>query len=333
MITWNKGPSHFKNKLNTIKHILHTEKPHIIVIQEANILDKDDIKLLQIPNYRMELDNLILTNGMARLCMLIHEDIKYSRRLDLQNSIEPQITVTVYQSKQKINVIGYYRQWQTLMNNNRIKGSGSIKQQTERFNKTIKVWTKSIEETETIMLCDSNINTEKIHSTEEQKSSTDKALRPITTELIDKILNKGTAIMQTNYTRTDNKGKQQTLDQIMTTHPLKLHNTTTLEGMYSDHKMVTTYRQTKEPTYTPRYYQYRSYLEVSNNPLIFQEVESFLRNHQQISEAETSTRPDECATLIQSALTETLDKFLPLKMIQTNKQHPPLRQSPHKRQN
>ena len=38
LITWNKGPSFFRNKLNTIKHIIETEQPHVIVIQEANIL-------------------------------------------------------------------------------------------------------------------------------------------------------------------------------------------------------------------------------------------------------------------------------------------------------
>ena len=156
---------------------------------------------------------------MARLCMLIQEDLKYSRRLDLQNDTEPNITITVYLGRQKINIIGYYRQWQTLLNNNKVQGSGSINKQTTRFNKTVKFWTKSIKETETIMLCDSNINTQKLYSTENQKTSTERALKPIFSSLIDNILNQGVAIMPTGYTRQNHKGHLKTIDQIMTTHP------------------------------------------------------------------------------------------------------------------
>ena len=100
------------------------------------------MKLLQIPGYRTETDNLINTEGMARLCMLIQEDLKYSRRLDLQNDTEPNITITVNLGRQKINIIGYYRQWQTLLNNNKVQGSGSINKQTTRIQQNSEILDK-----------------------------------------------------------------------------------------------------------------------------------------------------------------------------------------------
>ena len=172
------------------------------------------------------------------------------------------------------------------------------------------------------MLCDSNINTQKLYSTENKKTSTERALKPIFSSLIDNILNQGVAIMPTGYTRQNHKGHLKTIDQIMTTHPQKLNNTRTLDNMYSDHKMITTTRLTKEPTYTPRYFQTRCYKDVSTNPLIFNEIETFLMTHPKISEAESESRPDECATLIQEAVTEALQTYIPLKTVQTNKQKP-----------
>ena len=65
------------------------------------------------------------------------------------------------------------------------------------------------------------------------------------------------------------------------------------------------------------------YTEILNNPIILNEMETYLSTHEGIRQAETSQGPDECSNNIQKALSNTLDLYLPLQKFQTNKKQPP----------
>ena len=59
IINWNKGNSNYFNKKDTIEYILQQQKPDIMTVQEINITKDDDINMIQIPGYKIEIDQLI----------------------------------------------------------------------------------------------------------------------------------------------------------------------------------------------------------------------------------------------------------------------------------
>ena len=78
VISWNKGSSYFVNKIGDIKEVINSNKPHILTLSEANI-NSDDLNYINIDDYILEYDNLLINNNRSRSCMLIHNDIKYER--------------------------------------------------------------------------------------------------------------------------------------------------------------------------------------------------------------------------------------------------------------
>ena len=75
---WNKGSKFLINQIHDVQTVLNENKPHVLAMSEAQVRI-EDMDEIQFDDYVLEVDNLIYTNKMARLCMLIHTDIKYER--------------------------------------------------------------------------------------------------------------------------------------------------------------------------------------------------------------------------------------------------------------
>ena len=85
IIQLNKGNSDILGRTDQINNLISTYKPHIIVINEINSKPNDKVAQSQFPNYRLETDNLDILDGNSRTGLLIHTDIHYTRRRDLES--------------------------------------------------------------------------------------------------------------------------------------------------------------------------------------------------------------------------------------------------------
>ena len=95
MVSWNKGNAKFCNRIDQIQEILDRYKPKFLAIQELNWTSDQDPIELKFQGFNMEMDQLINTRGRSRSAILIHEDLRYTRRLDLETGDESHIWITV----------------------------------------------------------------------------------------------------------------------------------------------------------------------------------------------------------------------------------------------
>ena len=121
------------NRINELNLILKQDKPEIFFINEFNLDFNQDINLVNVKNYNLELDSLYNERGIARTAAYIKKNIVYQRLHKFENPGQSIIALKVgYPNKNKINVIGYYRQWSDTFNFKFFKKI-SISQQNIKF--------------------------------------------------------------------------------------------------------------------------------------------------------------------------------------------------------
>ena len=81
IMSWNKGNAWAENRIYYITHLLTTEKPAIMAIQELELRQSAEIRLMTVPGYSLELDQMYEKLLMARSCIYIRQDIKYTRNI------------------------------------------------------------------------------------------------------------------------------------------------------------------------------------------------------------------------------------------------------------
>ena len=86
IIQINKGNAEFQNRTEQIKDMIETMKPKIVIINELNKPSTDTISGEQFENFKLETDNLDIVDQTARTGMLIHKQLHYRRRRDLETS-------------------------------------------------------------------------------------------------------------------------------------------------------------------------------------------------------------------------------------------------------
>ena len=112
IMSWNKGSGFLKNRLDQVNTILEQYKPHILGLSELQVTS-NDLPDIIFDNYKLECDNLIITNKTARAGILVHKDLKYSRL----NDMEPPNTATVAIE------VGLYKQKKLLVSSGTDNGS------------------------------------------------------------------------------------------------------------------------------------------------------------------------------------------------------------------
>ena len=80
----NKGPSDLASRTDQLNDLIEKYKPQILAINELNSTSTDTVTRNQFMNYTLETDNLDIIDEMSRTGILIHKDIKYKRRKDLE---------------------------------------------------------------------------------------------------------------------------------------------------------------------------------------------------------------------------------------------------------
>ena len=139
ILNWNKGNSSFINKKDTIEYILQQEKPDILTLQELNITDTEDINLLQIQGYNLEIDQLLETHGRSRAGIVIKNTIRYTRLKDIEVKNEPVVWVELTMpGNKKIKIQNYYRQWRELDR----EGKGLPNTETQKSQNGMNKWSR-----------------------------------------------------------------------------------------------------------------------------------------------------------------------------------------------
>ena len=305
--TWNKGPALFKNSIENVKFILEKHKLDILSVQELNVTTEDNLEILKIPNYTLIHDSLLESRGLARAGLFIHKDVNFTKRSDISNQEEAHVAVAVHLSKKKKKIVhAWYRQWQNIMNGKKIPATGTTVAQKERLRKTADLFLKSKALGETLILSDTNINTERIQVPESQKTSRDRQTSQVARILSSSILQEG--FTPTNIAHTH---KNSVIDHIFSNLPIKISNVNTSETHLSDHRLVTAFRSTKNPIRKPRYTTSRQYNKID----YFEMCQALNQDHRLYQIMQSDNTNEIAATLIQ-VIREHLDARAPKKIVQ-----------------
>jgi len=103
--TWNVCLG-VKYKKVIIKNFLQKQKIDILAIQEAEIDEKEDLSVYNIPGFNAEFDN---SSPNIRTLMYINSSIEYTRNRNREEKNLNIIMITVHLSKSKINISSVYR--------------------------------------------------------------------------------------------------------------------------------------------------------------------------------------------------------------------------------
>ena len=84
----------------------------ILFINEANLLKYDELSLLNIEGYRLELDKMYTSHGNARSIMYISKKLFIQRMKNDEKDNDSSIVVKVgLPNKPKFIIYGIYHQW------------------------------------------------------------------------------------------------------------------------------------------------------------------------------------------------------------------------------
>ena len=292
-----------------------TSPNHIAAIQETNIYLEEDIEDYYLEGYYIELDNLYYSQGRARTINYISQQIKYTRRKNLEVPGEPIIVLTIHPcNSPKFNNINHYRQWQQLFNLGAIKSTGTPVAQLERYKLVIEKWLKSLNERETIYSGDANIDLDKNFNKADTLSIQDAKTTPLYKLLRDKIFTAGVTLIKTVPTKHNLNSADTYLDHILTSAPEKIHSQTVHKGGYSDHYPVTFIHRTNNTISQPNYILARDYKIID-----WDIVKDEMNNDIRLTQASLSNSPDEIAVLITESISDHINYQAPLKRIQVCK--------------
>ena len=315
----NKRDADLKNQINNINNILNTHKPDFMVINELQKYKYDTTSKYNFPGYKMEHDQLDITDGWSRTGILIKSNIKYKRRLDLEDSglSTVWIQVGLHGSKHFL-VHGMYRQFQRQGINN----TKSIPAQTARWERLTNKWKQANDEDrEVISLGDTNLDSLQWDKNWENLSQYDKQKSQMVKILKEKILQNGTTKINKDFTRQDNipDRRKSCLDQIFTNKPEKMNNTKTHYSTFSDHAMVEFNKNIKKKTNTKRYIKIRSMKNFNN-----ENSKNNILNHELYISTMYENNTDKIAENITKIIQDSAKPEAPIKKIQIsskNKQH------------
>ena len=189
----NKGNSELSQKTDQIMDLLQLHKPHIVVINELNAKRTDTISRHQFQDYIMESDNLDISDQISRTGILVHKDLQYKRRRDLETVGTSTIWLQLHHPGRKpLMVQGIYRQFQ------RLGKVGSIlpAAQRARWSQIIDKWERATEEgNEIITIGDINLNYLRWEVEPKEMNNYDILKKPMIDLLKFKILSKGHVVL------------------------------------------------------------------------------------------------------------------------------------------
>ena len=111
LLHWNMGPSFLQNKIDHVKYILDTHKPHIFSLSEANYIISRNNHDLKVEGYNYEWTDQKCNYDISRQVVLIDNRLNYICRNDLESTHDCTIWIEIKIKRQKsILVCLGYRQ-------------------------------------------------------------------------------------------------------------------------------------------------------------------------------------------------------------------------------
>ena len=213
--TWNKGSTHLKISIQILSKTITEQKVDICGIQELNLRQTDNLDTLQIPGYDIITDQHMKPNQISRAAIIIRNDIKYRYRPDLTDPNEAHVAIIVQVTKKtSFNVHSWYCQWQQINLQGRIKETGTIKAQKSRINSVTEFFKKSINERETLILADANINSKYLTTPNSNKPPLDRQISGVSEIYKTKIISSGYTLINHKPTKPKSKDEMTYIDHI-----------------------------------------------------------------------------------------------------------------------
>ena len=311
IIQLNKGDSHLENRTEHINIILNNQKPHIMILNELNVALGDQITKNSFGKYKLETDNLEITDKFARTGVLIHPDIKYKRRRDLESPGTSTLWLQLsYPGRKFMLLQAVYRQFQRLG----VDKSETVKAQEIRWERIISKWESAIqEEREILSLGDFNFNTLRWETPVNDKTLYEKQQMSMVKIFKDRILEKGFKILNSQPTRTRDgtETKLSCLDLIVTNKTEKIASYQTGLPSFSDHSMQLVMRSTKSIATNPKYLRTRSYKNFNKT-----QYQENIQNHPKFIQVHYEEDPSTITSIIQGIIKDSLEIMAPMKRIQ-----------------
>ena len=312
----NKGDADISSRVDQINDILAKYKPHLLVVNELNMKSTDKVTRQLFENYSMETDNLDVVDKMARTGILIHRDMHYKRRRDLESTGTSTVWLQLsYPGKRPILFQAIYRQFQRLGR----KGSINPSQQHSRWDTILSKWEKAMEEDrELITMGDFNLNLLRWDIPAHQKNSYDALKKPMIEGLQKRILDKGFQIISNKPTRVKENpdAEPSCLDLMITNQIDKISSHQAGVQIFSDHTLQIIHRTTKKIHTTQKYLRIRSFQNFS-----IQEYRQNVLDHQKYIEMLYEQDPENLTKGIQTIIQESLNELAPMKLIQISKKN------------
>ena len=311
IIQVNKGDSDFSSRSEQINELIVKYRPQIIVINELNSKSTDTITRNQFENYKLETDNLDIIDQMSRTGILLHKDIHYSRRKDLETMGISSVWVQLaHPGRKPVLIQALYRQFQRLGR----KGSITPASQTARWHKIINKWElASSEDKEIITLGDLNLNCLRWDLQPAEMNSYDRYKKPMIDEFKLRILDKGHKILSLEPTKiNDNpEAHDSCLDLMITNRVDKIASYQAGLPSFSDHTVQMLIRQTKPLQTTQKYIRTRDFKNFDRI-----QYKSNIMNHPNYISTLYEGESDTITQNIQQIINDSLAIMAPVKTIQ-----------------
>ena len=110
--TWNVCLG-IKYKIKQVGEVLNKNKIDIICLQEVELSQEDDLSLIEIQGYTMELEN---STGKRRSMMYISNEIKYERHAEKEQVNNHVMLISIEANKKKIQLASIYRTFKLTSN-------------------------------------------------------------------------------------------------------------------------------------------------------------------------------------------------------------------------
>ena len=240
LVHWNKENSSMSSKLNDIKQIISTHRPHCLGISEANIKTNQDIKLFSIDDYNIFLAPPSLS-GIVRLAVYVHKDMVVKLRQDLMSPELSSVWLEAgLKNQKKILINQMYREWQQLG----VQDSINITEQLTRWSKYLDLWETALcSGREVISLGDYNINHCNWMDQNVPRSSQTYKLKSLISALFTRIFPHGISQLVSGPTRHFPGQKPSGLDHLYTNVPEKISAVSKYFCRVSNHMITSEVRK------------------------------------------------------------------------------------------
>ena len=318
IIQINKGDSELFNRTDQINELLEKHKPQLAIINELNLDPYDNITKNMFGEYKLEADNLDITDRKSRTGILVHKTIHYKRMREYETGGTSTVWLKLnHPGKKPILLQAIYRQFKRLGHD----GSGTPSNQKKRWSLILSKWQKANETgLEIITLGDLNLNTMRWDTPPPSRTSYENQQRSMVEEFMDKILTKGFTILNSKPTRQRDTidNKPACLDLMVTNRLEKIVSHESGISSFSDHSLQILSRRSKGIKSNNNFIRLRSYKNFKLN-----EFKDNIVNHDLYIETHYEGEVDTITENLQKIIQDSIEPMAPIKIVQISQKNLP----------